>query len=107
MGLFKGAQKAIAIALMAALATAPATAKTIRSAAVIAAFKRHNPCPSTGLRRGACPGYTVDHIIPLCAGGPDEEPNLQWQTREDALRKDKQERKQCRNLTQSNITPVQ
>ena len=51
-----------------------------RSAAEVAAFKRANPCPSTGLRRGACPGHQVDHIEPLCAGGPDTRENMQWLT---------------------------
>lgn len=51
-----------------------------RSAAEVAAFKRANPCPATGLRRGSCPGYEVDHIEPLCAGGPDTRENMQWLT---------------------------
>jgi hypothetical protein len=40
----------------------------------------------------------IDHIEPLCAGGPDAIENLQWQTRADSLVKDKAERRQCREL---------
>lgn len=40
-------------------------AKPVRSAAVVSEFKRHTPCPATGLRRGKCPGYEIDHITPL------------------------------------------
>jgi hypothetical protein len=43
------------------------------------AFQRANPCPSTGKARGACPGYVVDHVRPLCAAGPDLPSNMQWQ----------------------------
>lgn len=33
-----------------------------RSMAERVAFVRHNPCPATNLRRGACPGWEVDHV---------------------------------------------
>lgn len=67
-----------------------------RSAAALAEFKRANPCPSTGERRGKCPGYVIDHIKPLACGGADAPANMQWQTIEDAKAKDKWERKACR-----------
>ena len=41
-------------------------------------------------------GYVVDHIIPLCACGLDHTSNLQWQTIEEAKKKDKEERKLCK-----------
>jgi len=41
------------------------------------------------------PGYVVDHIVPLCAGGADAPSNMQWQTVEDAKVKDRQERATC------------
>lgn len=81
-------------ALILALAT-PAHATT-RSAKAVAEFKRAHPCPATGARRGACPGYVVDHIHPLCAGGPDTPANMQWQTVHDARLKDRDERRMCR-----------
>jgi hypothetical protein len=78
------------------LTSASAMAKTERSAAQVAAFKRQNPCPATGERRGSCPGYVVDHVKPLCAGGPDHTSNMQWQSVADAKRKDIEERRMCR-----------
>lgn len=66
-----------------------------RSAAVKAEFQRLNPCPANGARRGACPGYVKDHIVPLDCNGLDIAQNLQWQTVADAKAKDKWERKQC------------
>lgn len=63
-----------------------------------AAFQRVNPCPSTGKPRGACPGYVVDHIRPLCAGGLDSPANMQWQTITEAKAKDRLELAECRSL---------
>jgi hypothetical protein len=60
------------------------------------AFARENPCPETGKGYGRCPGWVVDHVIPLCAGGPDKRDNMQWQTVEDAKAKDRVERQLCR-----------
>jgi hypothetical protein len=67
-----------------------------RSAVAKADFQRQAPCPATGLHRGKCPGYVIDHIVPLCAGGPDAAANMQWQTVSDAKVKDRKERRQCR-----------
>lgn len=47
---------------------------------------------------GERPGYVVDHIIPLCAGGPDAVENLQWQARAASYRKDTFERQLCREM---------
>lgn len=71
-------------------------AKTLRRNAAINQFKRLNHCPSTGLGRGSCPGYIIDHIVPLACGGPDRPDNMQWQTIRAAKSKDKIERKQCK-----------
>lgn len=67
-----------------------------RSMAERAAFVRHNPCPETGLRRGACPGWQVDHVVALCAGGPDTRANMQWLTVVDHRVKTRQDRRICR-----------
>lgn len=67
-----------------------------RSTAAKNAFKRANPCPVTQSSKGPCPGYVVDHIIPLCAGGPDKPHNMQWQTVENAKIKDRDERRMCK-----------
>jgi hypothetical protein len=73
-----------------------AEAATTRSAKAKADFKRQQPCPATGKARGACPGYVVDHVVPLCAGGADAPTNMQWQTTQDAKAKDRLELQQCR-----------
>ena len=49
-----------------------------RSSAVLAAFQRIHPCPSTGLTSGACTGWAKNHIIPLACGGCDAVSNLVW-----------------------------
>src|SRR4051812_21605303 len=63
-----------------------------RSRSVRRQFQRLHPCPSTQKRSGTCPGYVVDHIIPLACGGADSVLNLQWQTVKAAKLKDKTER---------------
>jgi len=68
---------------------------TRRSSKARRAFKRLHPCPSTGESAGRCPGYVIDHIVPLACGGPDDPENMQWQTVEDAREKDKTERQDC------------
>lgn len=67
-----------------------------RSRPARAAFQRSHPCPATNQPRGACPGYVVDHVVPLCAGGADEPGNMQWQTAAEAKAKDREERKLCK-----------
>lgn len=42
------------------------------------AFKDMHPCPSTGNSHGACPGWAVDHVIPLACDGADAPINMQW-----------------------------
>ena len=60
-----------------------------RNPAARRAFQRSNPCPATRRTTGACPGYIVDHIIPLKRGGADEPANMQWQTPAEAKAKDR------------------
>jgi hypothetical protein len=59
---------------------------------------RYEPCPSTGLTSGACPGFQVDHAVPLCLGGPrvDQISNLQWLSIEDHKRKTREDVRLCR-----------
>ncbi len=57
------------------------SSKPKRSRAVRSSFHRSNPCPSTGRNRGSCPGYEVDHIVPLACGGSDSVGNMQWLTK--------------------------
>lgn len=79
-----------------------AAARIERSAAEVLAFKRHNPCPATGERRGPCPGWVIDHVTPLCAGGPDSRANMQWQGYAESLVKDREERRVCRDMRRQN-----
>ena len=83
-------------ALILMLALAAQTQAAERSRQAVAEFKRAHPCPATGKPRGACPGWIVDHITPMCAGGPDNRDNMQWQTVAEAKLKDRAERAQCR-----------
>lgn len=69
----------LAALLLAVLITASSTANA-RSAAQVNRFRQLAPCPVTGLSKGTCPGWQVDHITPLCAGGADHPSNLQWIT---------------------------
>lgn len=68
-----------------------ASQATHRSKSEIAAFKREQPCPATGQRRGSCPGYVIDHHVALCVGGKDRPENMRWMTAEAAKRKDRWE----------------
>ena len=54
-------------------------------------FKKSHPCPSTGKSSGSCPGYVIDHVVPLKRGGADAASNMQWQTTAEAKAKDKWE----------------
>lgn len=68
---------------LALLPTLPLAEPIKRDRGQVRAFRAVHPCPATGLTKGACPGFHVDHIKPLCAGGADHPSNFQWITRED------------------------
>lgn len=56
-----------------------ASGRILRRSAVIAAYKRLYPCPSTGLYgAGACPGWALNHDKPLACGGRDAVSNLSY-----------------------------
>jgi len=88
--------RVLALAALLCIATS-AEARPERSAAEVLAFKRHNPCPSTGQRSGACPGWHVDHANPICAGGSDTRDNMQWLTIEEHRMKTRSDVRMCRN----------
>jgi 5-methylcytosine-specific restriction endonuclease McrA len=56
------------------------TKKKRRSSSARRKFHKSNPCPSTGKTSGSCPGYHVDHVMPLACGGADAPHNMQWLT---------------------------
>jgi len=68
-----------------------------RSHAARSAFQQEHACPSTGQAKGSCPGYVIDHVTALCAGGADAPTNMQWQTVQEAKAKDREERLLCRD----------
>lgn len=53
-----------------------------RSALVLRAFQRLHPCPATGSTEGSCPGWSLNHVIPLACGGCDAVSNLDWMPNE-------------------------
>lgn len=89
-----------AMALMLALPCAHA-APAPRSHAAKAAFQRLYHCPATDKPRGPCPGYIIDHVVALCAGGGDDPLNMQWQTVVDAKAKDREEMRECAAIRRS------
>ena len=68
-----------------------ASGKIARSPAQKHAFEKSHPCPSTGKSSGACPGYVIDHVVPLKRGGADRPGNMRWQTTAEARAKDRTE----------------
>jgi 5-methylcytosine-specific restriction endonuclease McrA len=75
-----------------------AEARIKRSAAARAEFVREHPCPATGKPRGACPGWQVDHVIPLKCGGADDQTNMQWLTVKAHKAKTRAQSKSCNHL---------
>lgn len=89
--------RALGLSFAIALGATPwAEARIPRDRAQVRAFRAENPCPATGLVRGACPGWHVDHVLPLCAGGDDRPINMQWITKEDHRFKTLVDVKECR-----------
>lgn len=83
----------LAGAIVLAAISLPATAHHHRSHAARDAFRREHACPATGLYRGACHGWVIDHVTALCVGGADAASNMQWQTVTEGKAKD---RRECR-----------
>lgn len=52
--------------------------RIIRDQKVLRDFVKLYPCPSTGKHTVSCPGFAIDHVIPLSCGGSDSIINLQW-----------------------------
>lgn len=75
-----------------------ATAAEARDPGQVRRFRAEHPCPVTGQTAGACPGWVVDHVYPLCAGGADLPVNMAWQEVRQSYLKDNLERELCRCL---------
>jgi hypothetical protein len=88
--------------LLAAAAPAAERSRTLR-----AEFMRAHPCPATGKTSGPCPGWQVDHAVPLCLGGPsvDTPKNLRWITVEDHKAKTRDDVRLCRAVKREVVTP--
>jgi hypothetical protein len=78
------------------LLAAVSAAGVERSRSARAEFARTNPCPATGKISGPCPGYQVDHVRALCAGGTDHASNMAWLTIEEHKRKTRGDVGVCR-----------
>ena len=98
-----------ALALLLALVSGsfPTHSRIERSAPEVRAFRNEHPCPVSGRKRGACPGWQVDHAVPLCAGGEDKASNMQWLSVEDHRWKTFVDARECRKLRRLAITPAQ
>lgn len=82
--------------MVALLVCAAAQALTPRRYVQVLEFRRHSPCPATGSSRGPCPGWQVDHVIPLKCDGPDAPQNMQWLSVADHKAKTRREVRWCR-----------
>lgn len=76
---------------LAACCHAPQDSPHKRDSSMRRLFMAEHPCPSNGKAKGACPGYVVDHIVPIKRGGGDNPYNMQWQTVQDGKDKDQWE----------------
>ena len=99
-------QLPLGLLLILAFCLSGAEAGIQRSQAEIRAFRVENPCPSTGRKRGACPGYQVDHTVPLCAGGLDHRSNMFWLATDDHRWKTFVDVRECRKLQRMATTPA-
>ncbi len=73
-----GAPGAIADARYCGEPARDAAGRIKRSRAVLRQFAQVFPCPATLEPVASCPGWAIDHVIPLAAGGCDAPINLQW-----------------------------
>lgn len=71
------------------------TVSAPRDASAVYQFRKHNPCPVTGKIGGACKGWQVDHIKPLCAGGADRPDNMRWMNVAEHAEKTRADRAAC------------
>ena len=89
-------QNAMRVICFAIYLTLICTFSDARSPSEVRKFRAEHPCPSTGKIRGACPGWQVDHKIPLKCHGDDNPRNMQWLTIAQHKKKTRREARWCR-----------
>lgn len=89
------------VIILAIFAAGDALARIPRSAPAKYQFVKENACPATGRHRLPCPGWQIDHVVPLKCNGPDEPGNMQWLTVEDHKAKTKREARWCRGAVRA------
>lgn len=94
------------IALMVLFAASQSVWALPRSYAAKAEFKRLNPCPATAKKRGPCPGWEIDHVIPLKCKGDDLPANMQWLTVADHKEKTRREAPLCLTPRAESMKPL-
>lgn len=99
------AQVAASLAAVLAFSWVYAPDVPARDSGARRAFQKANPCPANGKVVGSCPGWIIDHVKPICAGGLDHPSNMAWQRVEEAKIKDRQERAECHRLRRTNPHP--
>jgi len=87
---------AMPLALLLLLSLSAAAQPIERNRAEVRAFRAANPCPSTGMTRGPCAGWQIDHRTPIKCGGADKRWQMQWLTVEAHKEKTRQENRWCR-----------
>lgn len=87
-------KKTVAVLLLSLLAAAAFA----RDPAQVRAFRKANACPATTKTDGACPGWVVNHIVPLCFGGKDEPANMEWEQKAPSYKRDAFERALCKTV---------
>jgi len=83
------------IAATLAASCAATQARIPRSEAAKTAFVKMQACPATGLQRLPCPGFQIDHKVPLKCHGSDTPDNLQWLSTQAHKDKTRREAKHC------------
>lgn len=81
---------------LASILISPAYADYHRSKKVLREFAKLQACPSTGAHKLPCPGWQIDHVLPLKCKGSDDLANLQWLTVADHKTKTARESGLCR-----------
>lgn len=77
------------------LVLALSTTAFARDPKQVAAFRKTHACPATNLFTGACKGWVVDHVRPLCFSGADHPDNMTWEEQKVSYLKDAFEREAC------------